>query len=144
MSFLDYSVSVLTEEQAEAIRANFRCNGGLRFSSACSGSGMAEIAHWQLANWSGEQPLLDFSCEKEPAKQQFLHSVVHRRFGCKNECPSHGPCVFEDLLELQEGVATCAVHGSDCQVARGSSFFVCGFSCKDASRLNNNWTSAGY
>ena len=45
--------------------------------AAGSGSGVAELGHNLVMELLGNQPVLDFSCEIEKAKQQFLANIVH-------------------------------------------------------------------
>ena len=54
---------------------------------------------------------------------------------------SHG-CFFDDMARLPEGIGHCAVHGHNCRVQTRTDVHVCGFSCKDLSKLNNCWARA--
>lgn len=49
----------------------------VRMSSACSGSGVAELAHMLLMRRLGKPAIVDFSCEVEKPKQQYLSKIIH-------------------------------------------------------------------
>ena len=51
----------------------------------------------------------------------------------------HG-CMFDDRTSLPGLVAQFSVHGHACKVPTRTNLHVCGFSCKELSKLNNNWS----
>ena len=110
----------------------------VRLATACSGSGVAEMAHRSLMQHLGHPTLLDYSCENDARKQRFIVSVVHP-FTSTSPSGSGGgsPCCFDDICYLAQGMASCCVHSGRCEVKSGSHIFVTGFSCKDFSKLSN-------
>lgn len=105
----------------------------LNLSSGCSGSGMAEAAHFLLMGALGAEAPASFACEKVKGKQAFIANVVQRATRS-----SH--CIFDEMADLPSGVGICYVHTPSsrqpCTVGMDCDVFVCGFSCKDFSRLN--------
>lgn len=103
-----------------------------KMSSACSGSGMAEVSWVYLHKMFSLPAHVAFSCENVKWKQRFLEAVLHDKIKL---VPG---CIFADLCRLHRGVARCEVHNCDCDVPKKSQIFVCGFSCKDFSRKNSS------
>ena len=108
------------------------CSRTWRVSSACSGTGVAELTHACVCDKANAALELDFSCEKVPYKRQFISNCL--RYIVEDE-GEH--CIFNDLLELKNGIARCSQHGnSECPIPRHGDLFICGFSCKDLSSLS--------
>mgnify|MGYP000099280438 CR=1 FL=1 len=76
-----------------------------------------------------------YSCEIQPAKQQFLMDVIHK-------LPFPGACcIFNDAADTAGFDAPCVRHKGRCPVvdsASGPVFLAAGFSCKDFSQANPN------
>jgi hypothetical protein len=110
-------------------------------SGACSGTGMAELALHEVMSWASADVSVDFICEKVKGKRVFLNNIV------LPHCDASQSCLFEDLLELPTGSGQCALHGGTaenndmCRVPCLSDFFTCGFSCKDLSKLNGQYSA---
>ena len=83
----------------------------------------------------GKPATVDFSCEVEKPKQQFLSKIVHPHV-CAAPFKSTSPCCFDNILHLCRGVASCCIHQGECEVPHSSDIFVAGFSCKDFSPLS--------
>ena len=103
-------------------------------SSACSGSGMAEVSWVFLHNTFAIPARVAFSCESVKWKQRFLTAVLHDKVSL---VPG---CMFGDLCTLRTGTTSCAAHGKECDVPKHSDLFICGFSCKDLSTKNSKLT----
>ena len=105
----------------------------LVLSSGCSGSGMAEVVHhFLMAGLKAPAPV-GFACEKVKGKQAFIANVVQSRMTGQKSC------IFEDMSDLLTGAGMCYHHkGERCEVPSTSDIFVCGFSCKDFSKLNSS------
>lgn len=138
MRCLDANFKKLSNVQVEALVAKLK-DLQPRLSSACSGSGVAEIVHHAILARAGLHARVDFACEKHKAKRTFLKTIMERKL-CKDLACEEMPCLFEDVMELNTGRATCAMHpGGLCNVKRRSDVFVCGFSCKTLSSLNSSF-----
>lgn len=131
-SVMEHIVSKLDLQQMFFLRKHLR--QPMRIASACSGSGVAELAHRALMKFGGGESVLDFSCESDKGKQRFLLGVVHARSSSSKSRSS--PCCFEDIGSLCQGAAACCAHKQSCVVPRFPGVFVAGFSCKDFSRLS--------
>ena len=107
----------------------------VRMSSACSGSGVAELAHMLLMRRLGKPAIVDFSCEVEKPKQEYLSKIIHPHVSSAPS-KSTSPCCFDDISHLGRGAARCCIHQGACEVPFWSDFFVAGFSCKDFSTLS--------
>ena len=108
-----------------SLRADFS------MSSACTGSGMAEVVFATLCNIVDAPCLCNFCCEKVPFKRDFITNVVSPL------ASNHGDaCMFEDITIHPQRVAPCKTHGKDCRVPDRMDCFTCGFSCKDLSKLS--------
>ena len=86
----------------------------------------------------GAKAPVGFSCEKIKGKQEFIAQVVQTKMQAVH-------CIFEEMMDLPSGVGPCYHHkaeGTDCTVSMTGDVFVCGFSCKDLSRLNNSHSPA--
>lgn len=129
--FLEESLLKLSKHQYERLKGHL--HGDFRMSSACTGSGMAEVVHAELCRLLDAPSHVAFSCEKVKTKRQFYQGCVMPHLS------SHG-CMFEEMSSLAEVVAPCAYHGHDCKVESRTDVHVCGFSCKDLSKLNNCWS----
>ena len=134
--YLKHILSKCTKKMLAAF--NSRTRRPKRLATACSGSGMAELAHQIIMEHAKQPALLDFSCENDKAKQRYLSAVVHPHFdpGTTNT----SPCCFDTINELGSGVAKCCTHRRSCEVPRCSDVFAAGFSCKDFSTLSNKVT----
>jgi site-specific DNA-cytosine methylase len=131
--FLERSLEKMSKLQLDRLRQHLEDD--FTMSSACTGSGMAEVVHAELARMLDLPSQVAFSCEKVKTKREFYMSVV---------CPhlsEHG-CMFEDMTALPGLVASCTVHGHVCKVPTRTNVHVCGFSCRDLSKLNNTWSAA--
>ena len=110
-------------------------------SSACTGTGSAEVAHQCLMEVAGGKHILQFSCENNVQKQQFLLKIVEPVISDAEES-----CLFVDLVDLSSGCCTCVKHldpsrtNSACEVPLLCDLFVAGFSCKDLSTLSRKFT----
>ena len=90
---------------------------------------MVEVVHAVLHNMTGASSECAFACEKVKFKREFVLSIVSPLLS------KHG-CMFEDMTTLPSGVSTCAAHRQACKVTRRTDIHVCGFFCKDLSKLN--------
>ena len=105
-------------------------------SSACTGTGMAEIAFAGIMSHFKASHECRFLCEIDGAKQAFLAKMMLNFGGVDTH-------IFENLSQLQAGMAQCcAPHVADkivkmCPVGGNADLFTCGFSCKDLSPLSN-------
>ena len=104
-------------------------------ASACTGTGMAELAHHVIMEFRGVPSTIELCSEKVKFKQAFIANVVQKSLGEES-------CIFEEMGDLPSGQGACATHGSLCAVPRGANMFICGFSCKDLSRLSNKFNGA--
>ena len=68
-------------------------------------------------------------------KQSFIANVVQKSLGEQS-------CIFEEMAGLPSGQGACAAHGGHCALPRNANIFVCGFSCKDLSRLSSRFNGA--
>lgn len=110
----------------------------IRLSTACSGSGTAELAHMQIMQYRGHKAAVDFSCESDTSKQQYLIKLIHPMTFSFDRC---SPCCFDDVAQLGRGAAHCCMHSGQCDVPTASDIFIAGFSCKDFSSLSQKVTS---
>ena len=99
----------LSAPQQERLVLNL--HRGLVMSTACTGSGMAEVVHAVLHNMTGASSECAFACEKVKFKREFVLSIVSPLLS------KHG-CMFEDMTTLPSGVSTCAAHRQACKVTR--------------------------
>ena len=129
--FLECALTKLSKPQLDRLCQHLQDK--FTVSSACTGSGMAEVVHAELTRMLKLPSEVAFSCEKVKSKREFYMSVVSPHLSV------HG-CMFDDMTSLPDLVAQCSVHGHACRVPTGTSLHVCGFSCKDLSKLNNNWS----
>lgn len=130
--FLQSSLNKLSQPQHDRLRHHLQDD--FTMSSSCTGSGMAEVVHTELHHMLNLPSKVEFGCEKVKVKREFYMSVVEPHLD------SHG-CFFEDMTALPELVAQCAVHKHSCKVPVRTSVHVCGFSCRDLSKLNSSWSS---
>lgn len=131
--FLECALTKLSKPQLDRLCQHLQDK--FTVSSACTGSGMAEVVHAELTRMLKLPSEVAFSCEKVKSKREFYMSVVSPHLSV------HG-CMFDDMTSLPDLVAQCSAHGHACRVPTGTSLHVCGFSCKDLSKLNNNWSPA--
>ena len=88
--------SKLTADEAKTIHEAVRARKWV-FSSACSGSGIPELAFQHLMALHGAPASLAFPCEVCPFKQRFLKTTVHK-------CLASEPgCLFTDITKLGSG-----------------------------------------
>ena len=106
---------------------------GVKLSTACSGSGMAEAYHILVHQVLKKEAVVSFACEKTPNKREWYLRLIEPRLA-KPEC------LFVDITELGSGTAKCAKHEQSCPVPVGQRLLVCGFSCKDLSKLSSTLT----
>lgn len=123
-------VRELSSQQKERVHANLA--RVFVMSSACTGSGMAELVHACVHKLFHLPSTVAFGCEKVRFKRDFVMTIVDSLQA------SHG-CMFEDMLVLPERVAACKRHDRPCKVPERMDVHVCGFSCKDLSKLNTGW-----
>jgi site-specific DNA-cytosine methylase len=134
--FLGNYVQASIKQCSAKQRANMskHINRGFVISSGCTGSGMAEVVHAHVHEIHSQPPHASFSCEKVKFKRHFYRSVVEPHL-------ANVGCCFEEMGELGSGCARCEVHAQSCPVPRGDDLFVCGFSCKDFSRLSGKFSA---
>ena len=97
-----------------------------RLATGCTGSAMAEVVHQEFHRIYHEKAEFDFRCEKIGFKRNFARLVL---------APDTNHCDYETMEELGTGFSKCDTHEKLCQVPQNSDIFVCGFSCKDLSKL---------
>ena len=131
--FLECALTKLSEPQLDRFCQHLQDK--FTMSSACTVSGMAEVVHAELTRMLELPSEVAFSCEKVKSKRGFYMSVMSPHLFV------HG-CMFDDMASLPDLVAQCSVHGHACKVPMRTSLHVCGFSCKDLPKLNNNWSPA--
>lgn len=107
----------------------------LLWASACSGSEGLHFVFSALEDvYKGTPTPLtfaqSFACESSEQKRAWIMQVIN---GGKPDIPSK--CVFENICEISEMTALCAVHRRRCPVPCVD-VFVCGTSCKDISSLS--------
>lgn len=129
--FLECALTKLSKPQLDRLCQHLQDK--FTVSSACTGSGMAEVVHAELTRMLKLPSEVAFSCEKVKSKREFYMSVVSPHLSV------HG-CMLDDMTSLPDLVAQCSVHGHACKVPTRTSLHVCGFSCKDLPKLNNNWS----
>lgn len=119
---------------AQKARAKAVMRNGFAMSSACTGSGMAEVVHILMNREFKTNGAVHFSCEKAAHKRLFVHEVVAPFLNFS----SHS---FGDIASLPNRVAHCFRHEHPCPVSGPckTNLFVCGFSCKDFSKLSSKW-----
>ena len=127
-------VGRLPPGQRKVLEANISRPDGISLASACTGSGMPEAVHSCVHRLFGKPARVLYACEKMGWKREFYkHTVVphlHEKSGC----------IFEDICDLPNGVGKCDSHGQSCFVPDvAPNFFVCGFSCKDFSKLSSSF-----
>lgn len=137
-TFIRQHVDSLSIEDKKSVQAKFK-KYPFSMSTACSGSGAAEVIYLGLCHELKIKPVLDFACEKSKSKRNFMHDFLHQSFDL-SKLMTRAPCMFDDITTLGTGVGRCSVHEKHgtCPVPRRSSILVCGFSCKDLSTLNSN------
>ena len=127
--YLKEILKKLTTTQRKRLTTNLQQDFSM--SSACTGSGMAEMVFATLCNIIGTPCICNFSCEKVQFKRDFVTKVVGPWMSNHGDC-----CMFCDMTSLPERVAPCKTHGKDCKVPERMACFTCGFSCKDLSKLS--------
>lgn len=113
--------------------------GDFKLASLCSGSEVLSVAMGALSSAFQEQGIelrvfVPLACEIEPNKRQWIQKVqdeLHPMF-------SEGMCVFDDITCLSSGKAWCQRHSEYCAVKEQFDGLMCGFSCRDLSRMNPN------
>lgn len=135
--FLNKYLRASIQRCSKAHCANMRNHiaRGFVISSGCTGSGMAEVVHAHVHKVHGRPPRASFSCEKVRFKREFYRAVVEPHL-------ANVGCCFEEMAHLGTGRARCEVHAQECPVPRRDDLFVCGFSCKDLSRLSATFSAA--
>ena len=125
-------VAQLSQHSRELLARRIRSHTW-RVSSACTGSGMAEVAFCGVVGHFNGKVQVDFCCERSISKQAFLKHIVEPNLG------SGTFCMYDELHDLHTGAGACAAHMSRCGVRRHSDLFTCGFSCKDFSKLSGTF-----
>ncbi len=131
-AFIQAAMGILSPSEQKSVATSVQAKTWV-FSSACSGSGMGEIAHQCLMESQGCDARVAFTCESVARKRQFYVDHVHPNVGGTT-------CVFDDIVRLSDGETWCHPHARKCAVPGASDFFVCGFSCKDLSRASSKRT----
>ena len=132
----------LSEAQLAALKRKLADLECFPIASVCSGSNVALVGTALLLKEVAphSEVVNIFDCEVEPAKRAWLTETVHKLDWVKsNDC-----CVFEDIMELGDKAATCAVHGRKCLVKSGREgpiLLDAGVSCKSLSRMNLHYKS---
>ena len=131
--YLQSILKRMTTKQRENIATHI-CEREFVISSGCTGSGMAEVVHVAAHQIFGRSAHAAFACEKIKSKRTFYRNVVEPHLAAP-------ACCFEELNDLRLGAARCEAHGRSCAVPRGCDLFVCGFSCKDFSKLSGTFNA---
>ena len=127
--FVQHAWEKLSAKQRQTLCDAVQVEARRTLSSACSGSGMAEVAHAVLMEMLGVDSKLVFSCEKESWKQRHLQECVHDKLD-----PNSIGCLFSDLSDLASGKGHCIIHSEDCEIKANSFLFTIGYSCKTLSK----------
>ena len=128
--FLKSCMRKLSNDGKKNLHANVM-DRAFTMSSACTGSGMAEVCHTVVHSLLNRPSHAAFACEKVKYNIEFYQAAVEPHLAS----PS---CCFEDMASLPSGAADCCTHGRLCTIARDVDLHACGFSCKDFSRLKSN------
>ena len=121
----------LTHGEKDHMKAMANVDVNRVVSTACSGSGMGEIAFSAVMQFLGKAAKLSYSCENVPFKQRFLISIIHPQIDTHGEA-----CLFKDMKHLSDGSAECMIHGSTCTIKHHEFLTIVGYSCKTLSRNN--------
>ena len=149
--FLQEAWSKLTVEERRSCRLNVTksthamgehvsrdAGSRLPIATMCSGSGMAELAHRILTEALGHRELFLHSCEKERFKKKHLLKTVHPLLTRPGPAEEQHGCLFAEFADLAAGQAFCEKHQRVCLVHECPFLIVCGYSCKNLSKLNAN------
>ena len=112
--------------------------GSMTVASMCHGSAMDVVALHALGEALQAQDIpVSFtcilSCEIEPKKRLWCQRVLDKLD------PNGDACVMDDMTKICNGTATCSRHnGQKCTLNERVDGLIVGFSCKDASKANQN------
>ena len=123
-------------ERSRLVEHMRRINKKLRTGSACSGSEIALVVNTIIMTFLKGEVENIFSCEKAPAKADFIAKVVEPFCGADTSFDEDS-CCFKDILHLGAAEAECHKHGTACRVGHVH-FKSTGFSCKNLSKLFSN------